>query len=511
MKKLVYHFFTILTALSLGCLTSCGGNHSDPSSITTVEVSNITIRGSGYNEGETLYMQRGQKILLAATVTPSNATQKIVTWSTNNPDISVTPNENNCYVEAFDLGQAIITAKAGNYEKKIDVECVSTIDPTHIEVDSTHILIPTSTQKTIPYRVLPENATNKNVSVIINPLDNADGSMVKTSIENNQLVITVEQLANVGEKYEITLRSMAVLTVKTVFTIEVAPLEITSMEFKNQDVTISLQDPAYRMLPTFNPLKTSYKEVEFSSDHPEICDIDQTGKLIPHQVGKVVITATNTHNREVTCSTTITVTNDETQYVTRLIKKNDVDELIPVHQTLMDFETDKVAFAAWKKTLSEDSNSASHISDAGWAIWMVGFDTYNDDEQSNGGDANAITYCKITVPQEATKLQFVFRSHPLPDDQAKFRILTIDENNMVATALEWTIFHETTDMFVNIDVTSFQGRNITFVVEQDQIGTKLAGAYMGVSLMFRRCLFDMPENEERFNTDDSYNILLQGK
>lgn len=513
MKKVVSCLFAVLTTLSLVGLSSCGNPTPSPSpSIATVEVTDISIRGSGYNEGEPLIMQRGQKILLAATVTPSNATNKTLTWESNNPDITVTPNENNtCYVEAFDLGNAVITINAGSYQKTIDVECVATILPTSIEVEEEHLLVPISKKTKVNYQVLPENATNKNVSVMVQTIDQADPSMLKTSIEDNQLILSVDQLANIGDQYELTLRSSADQKVKATFLVEIAPLEITSMEFKQEEVTISLQDPDYRMLPVFTPLKTSYKEVTFVSDHPEICDIDETGKLLPKQAGEVNITATNVHRPDITCSSKVIVTNEESQYLTRLIKKSDIEELAPVQQTLMDFETDKVAFTSWKKVLSEDSNSASHISDAGWAIWMVGFDTYDDDGQDNFGDANAVTYCKIAVPQEASKLQFVFRSHPLPDDKAKFRLLTIDENHQVKTELDWTIFHETSDMFVNLDVTAYQGREITFVVEQDQIGTKPAGTYMGVSLMFRKCLFDLPENEEKFIVDDAYNILLQGK
>ena len=52
----------------------------------------------------------------------------------------------------------------------------------------------------------------------------------------------------------------------------------------------------------------------------------------------------------------------------------------------------------------------------------------------------------------------------------------------------------------------------TFVVMQDQIGSKSAGSYMKVSLMFRRCLFNVGDAAlERWIEDENYSILAQQK
>lgn len=512
MKKITTVLLMFLTTLSLTGLTSCGDPKPSSSvSSSEIEATNIVFKASGYDEGKTLYLQRQQQVLVSATISPSNATNKVVTWSTSNYDIAVTPNgDRACYITAYDLGTAVITATVGNYSKTIDVECVAKIAPTSITTDVENLEIAIASQREISYTIMPENATNKNVSHLIQGVDNADISMIKVNNENGKIIVLVEQLATIGSKYTLTLRPVDNAALRVVINITVAPLELESISFKNDNVTLSLNDPLYRMLPVYEPLKTSYRDVTFTSSNNDICEVDAIGSLKPKQIGTVIITATSTQNPAISCQATVTINNNESAYLDRLLLKEDVINQEAVTYEMMNFETDKVAFAAWSKVLSEDSNAGSHISDAGWAIWMVGFDTFDDDNSPSGGEVNALTYCKINVPQTATKMQYVLRSHPLPDDYTKFRIKAIDDQLNIVDLTGWVTFHETKDMFINVDVTSYQGKAVTFVLEQDQIGNKLAGSFMNVNLMFRRCAFNSSENE-LFIEEDEFSILLQGK
>ena len=182
----------------------------------------------------------------------------------------------------------------------------------------------------------------------------------------------------------------------------------------------------------------------------------------------------------------------------------------------MDFENDKVAFQDWtkNKVLTEDCNSSSHISDAGWAIWMVGQDTYDDDNYKDGAEANAIVYSKLKVPTNATLMQYVFRSHQTSNDYAKFRLRAIDADlNVYELSSGWKTFHRADDMFINVDVSAFAGQDVTFVVEQDQMGLKKVedSDKVGVSLMFRRCLFNTPDNADKLVEELEYSIIHQNQ
>ncbi|MBP5308104.1 MAG: hypothetical protein J6Z34_03100, partial [Clostridia bacterium] len=139
-----------------------------------------------------------------------------------------------------------------------------------------------------------------------------------------------------------------------------------------------------------------------------------------------------------------------------------------------------------------------------------GFVVYDDDGNENGGDANAMVYCKMKIPENATEMQYVFRAHPLPDDLAKFKIVAVDEDFTVTDCTGgWIVMSNTTDMFYNIDVSVYAGKEVTFVVMQDQIGNKSAGSHMKVSLMFRRCLFNVESTSERWIEEEIYSIAYK--
>lgn len=495
--------------LSIGLSACTGGSDKDK-----VECTNITFKASGYDEGKTLLLNLGESVTVQATVLPNNTTDKTIEWATSNADIGVEAGaDGRAVITAYDIGEAVITATCGTFSKTIEVECVTAVAPESLTVEQPSMTIPITQRAKVVYYFEPANTTNQSVGFSVTAIGEADSSMVSVVEENGEYYITVSQLAVAGDQYVINLRSAADPTITATINLTIGSLDVESMSFKQDAITLSINDPLYRLVPVFEPEETSYREVTFSSDNPDVCDVDEIGTLLPKQAGSATITAVNKNDESVTCSTTVTVTTAETEYLMRLLKKSDVAALEAVSYEIMDFETDKVAFNAWKKVLSEDSNSASHISDAGWAIWMVGFDTYDDDGGSNGGEANAMVYCKINVPATATQMQFVFRAHPLPDDMAKFKIAAITEDNQIVDCTSgWVTMSNTADMFYNIDVAEFAGKAVTFVVMQDQIGSKSAGSYMKVSLMFRRCLFNVGDAAlERWIEDENYSILAQQK
>lgn len=509
MKKTLVFLMLAIFAFTTVFVTGCGKDDNSD----VVECTNITFKASGYDEGAILYLNRGETVTIQGTVLPNNATNKVIEWSTNNADISVeSTGDSRAKITAYDVGQAKITAKCGNFTKSIDVECVTEVQPTALYVDSEVMTIPVTQRAKIGYTFEPMNTSNKNISCLVTAIGEANSDYITVVEENGEYYISISQLAAVGDKYLVNLRSVAVSSIKASIEVTVGALDVQSMSFKSEEITLSVNDPLYRLVPLFEPKETSYTNVTFTSSNPEICDVNEIGTLQPKQAGTATISAINEYNNEITCSTTVTVTLDESDYLIRLLKKSDIDALTAVSYDKMDFETDKVAFKAWQKVLSEDCNASSHISDAGWAIWMAAFDTYDDDNSLNAGDANAMVYCKITVPQTATKMQYVFRAHPFPDDNAKFKILAITKDYEILDCTSgWVVMSNTADMFYDVDVSEFAGEDVTFVVMQDQIGNKSAGNYMKVSLMFRRCLFNVASTNDVWIIDEAYSIVQQQK
>ena len=111
MKKYLLSTFAIVALL----FVACGG---DDGVSTTVPVSGIKLDKSS------LSLEIGEKATLTATIAPSDATNKSITWSSANSSIATV---NNGVVEGVATGETTITAKTndGGFTATITVKVVN--------------------------------------------------------------------------------------------------------------------------------------------------------------------------------------------------------------------------------------------------------------------------------------------------------------------------------------------------------------------------------------------------
>ena len=125
----------------------------------TVPVTGISLSTS------TLNLIEGNSSTLTATISPSNATNQSVIWSTNNSSVATVSNG---VVTAVSTGSATITAATvdGNYTATCSITVSDrTISVTGVSL-STHSVEMSSIGETytINYTISPTNATNKNIT-----------------------------------------------------------------------------------------------------------------------------------------------------------------------------------------------------------------------------------------------------------------------------------------------------------------------------------------------------------
>lgn len=126
---------------------------------TTIPVTGISLSTS------TLNLIEGNSSTLTATISPSNATNQSVIWSTNNSSVATVSNG---VVTAVSTGSATITAATvdGNYTATCSITVSDrTISVTGVSL-STHSVEMSSIGETytINYTISPTNATNKNIT-----------------------------------------------------------------------------------------------------------------------------------------------------------------------------------------------------------------------------------------------------------------------------------------------------------------------------------------------------------
>ncbi|MBO5878442.1 MAG: Ig domain-containing protein, partial [Alistipes sp.] len=163
MKKYLLSAFAIVALL----FAACGG---DDGVSTTVPVSGIKLDKSS------LSLEIGQKATLTATIAPSDATNKSITWSSANQNIATV---NNGVVSGVAAGETTITAKAndGGYTATVSVKVV----PNAVKVSQIKLVgVPTEAKEG---RIIT-------ISAVITPTDATDMTVTFTS--SNPDVVKVE-------------------------------------------------------------------------------------------------------------------------------------------------------------------------------------------------------------------------------------------------------------------------------------------------------------------------------
>ena len=110
-----------------------------------------------------LSLAEGESATLTATVSPDNATNKTVTWSSS--DKSVATVSSSGKVTAVKAGTAKITAKAGDKTATCTVTVSEkVIAVTSIKLDKTSLSLTEGETATLTATVSPDNATDKTVT-----------------------------------------------------------------------------------------------------------------------------------------------------------------------------------------------------------------------------------------------------------------------------------------------------------------------------------------------------------
>ena len=159
----------VVTAVSSGtavitATTADGTNLTAECNITV----NIPVPATGISLNQTslTLTAAGQTATLTATVTPSNATNKDVTWSSSNAAVATVSSTG--VVTAVSSGTAVITAKTAD-GTNLTAECNVTVNipvpATGISLNQTSLTLTMPGQtETLTATVTPSNATNKSVT-----------------------------------------------------------------------------------------------------------------------------------------------------------------------------------------------------------------------------------------------------------------------------------------------------------------------------------------------------------
>ncbi|GKX67628.1 Ig-like domain-containing protein [Inconstantimicrobium mannanitabidum] len=232
---------------------------------------------------------------LVATVLPSNATNKSVTWKSSNTTIAKV--DVNGKVTAVGAGIAVITATTVDGNKT--ASCTVNVTIPVINVQSV------SLNKTTDTLIVGRTDTLK---ATINP-SNATNSAVKWS-SSNAKVVTVDQNGNI----KAVAKGTAVITATTVDGQKVAKCNVTVNDPIVNVVSVSLNKTADTLIvgrtdtlkATINPSNATNSAVKWTSSNTKVVTVDQNGNIKAVGKGTAVITVTTVDGQKVAkCNVTV--------------------------------------------------------------------------------------------------------------------------------------------------------------------------------------------------------------
>ncbi|MCE2617272.1 Ig-like domain-containing protein [Bacteroidaceae bacterium 14-104] len=226
---------------------------------------------------------------LVATITPPDATEKTILWSSSDSSVASVSDGK---LTALKAGSTTITAKVGEFT----ATCSVTVDvkATGISLSSTKLTLVKGTTETLVAKVLPEDVTNKDVTWASSDNKIAtvkDGAI--TAVNGGNVVITATSLDG---------NFKATCNVAVTVPVEGVSLSQTSLSMITGE-TIQLTE-------TINPSDASNTKVTWSSSDDSVASVNDKGLVTAVKVGTVVISVTTDDGNKV-ASCTVAVKKSE--------------------------------------------------------------------------------------------------------------------------------------------------------------------------------------------------------
>ena len=272
----------------------------------------------------TLSMKKGETTVLTVTITPENATDKSVDWTSSDTKIATVDSTGK--VTAVSAGTAIITcmAKDGS-DKKATCE-VTVTDPTppkpsvvkvtKITLNKTTASVGKGKTMQLTATVTPTNATNKAVTWKSSNTKIATVSSTGKVTAKSAGTVTITCTAKDGSGKKATCK----VTVTESKPPVKPTVKVTKVTLNKKTATLSPKE-TLALKATVTPTNATNKAVTWKSSNTKIATVSSTGKVTAKAAGTVTITCTakDGSGKKATCR--ITVYNNTQAYVARIYTK----------------------------------------------------------------------------------------------------------------------------------------------------------------------------------------------
>jgi len=254
-----------------------------------VTVKPVVVTGVSLNK-TSLAIMEGLSETLAVTVSPNNATDKNVSWTTSNNAVVMVDNSGK--VTALKVGTADITVTTKDGKKT--AICNITVNPiavTGVSLNRTSLAIMEGLSETLAVTVAPNNATDKSVSwttsnKTIAVVDNS-GKVTAVKVGTADITVTTKD----GNKV-------------AVCKVTVNPVAVTGVSLSKASLTVT-EGASEALKAIFKPKNASNKNVSWTTLDSAVATADGLGNITAVKAGTTTITVTTKDgNKTASCDIT---------------------------------------------------------------------------------------------------------------------------------------------------------------------------------------------------------------
>ena len=278
MRKIINPFlFVTLSLLALSCAKGTQSIH----------VTGITLNCTS------LELIEGETADLVATISPKDADNRSIIWSSTNGSVA---SVNNGKVTALKVGTTTITAKSddGGFTASCSVNVApKTIAVSSIVLSKSQLSLVVGDSETITATIKPDDATDKTVTWSSSDaaVATVEGGKV-TAVKEGSTIIS----AKAGDK-----------TATCSVTVEKKVIPVESVELSQTDIELE-RGTTETLVATVKPDDATDKTVTWSSSNSAVASVDQNGNVSALKEGTATITVTTTDgSKKATCKVTVRV------------------------------------------------------------------------------------------------------------------------------------------------------------------------------------------------------------
>ena len=375
---------------------------------------NVYIAVTGVKLNATsLTVPKGETKMLSAIVSPSNATDQTMKWTSS--DSSIASVSSAGQVTAKKTGSVVITATTTDGYYKATCKIVVVQLATKVTLDYTSVTLNVGKTKTLKATLKPSTVTNKTI---------------KWSSSN-------KKIAKVNSSGKITAVAAGTVTIKAksgdgkvYATCRVTVIQpVTSIKLGSKTASVKIGRMKV-ITATVNPADASNQKLTWSSSDEKIATVDSDGVVKGIKKGTVTITASAENGQvKATCKVTVTksvkgVSVDKTSVTMAVGKKTTITATV----TPKSASNQKVTWSSNNYDVADvDKNGVVTAKGKGYAEITA---------KTKDGGYTAV--CRITVIQPVKGIKLSSQTKTLDVGEAVTLKATISPKNASNTAVKWS-------------------------------------------------------------------------